>query len=301
MNDLYSILELDVHAKDEDIKKHFRKLSLKYHPDKNGSKEKFIELKDAYDILIDKEKRKIYDYQRKFDFLKDFNLDYNDLIYLNELYEKFLDTNEIKLCKILFNTLPENIKNKMYELKKKLSENLFSSDLNKEEDLNKDLNKIIVPSKYINIEGLNENYTINLNISIEDVYCNKLKKIIVHTKDFICYLFLRDFNDIKIKNGNYNFSIKFNINQKQKGNYIKRGNDLIIIKIINIYELLFEEYFKIYLPDKNINPLNIKRNDNNFLKIKGYGFNGGDCIILFNLDYAKNYIKHKENIKEIFN
>ena len=301
MNDLYSILELEVDASDEDIKKHFRKLSLKYHPDKNGSKEQFIELKDAYDILIDKEKRKIYDYQRKFDFLKDFNLDYENLIYLNELYEKFLDTNEIKLCKILFNTLPENIKNKINELKKKFSEKLFSSDLNKEEDLNKDLNKIIVPSKYINIEFLNEDYTINLNISIEDVYCNKLKKIIIHTKDFICYLFLRDFNDIKIKNGNYNFSIKFNINQKQKGNYIKRGNDLIIIKIINIYELLFEEYFKIYFPDKNIKPLNIKRNVNNFLKIKGYGFNGGDCIILFNLDYAKNYIKHKENIKEIFN
>ena len=107
MNDLYSILELDVHAKDEDIKKHFRKLSLKYHPDKNGSKEKFIELKDAYDILIDKEKRKIYDYQRKFNFLKDYNLDYDDLIYLNELYEKFIDTNGIKLCKILFNTLKE--------------------------------------------------------------------------------------------------------------------------------------------------------------------------------------------------
>ena len=299
MNDLYSILELDVDASNEDIKKHFRKLSLKYHPDKNGSKEKFIELKDAYDILIDKEKRKIYDYQRKFDFLKDYNLDYENLIYLNELYEKFINTNEIKLCKILFNTLPENIKNKMYELKKKLSENLFSSDKNLDKDSDKDLNKIIVPSKYINIQGLNEDYTINLNISIEDVYCNKLKKIIIHTKDFICYLFLRDFNDIKIKNGNYNFSIKFNI--KQKSNYIKRGNDLIIIKIINIYELLFEEYFKIYLPDKNMEALNIKRNDNNFLKIKGYGFNGGDCFILFNLDYAKNYIKHKENIKEIFN
>ena len=296
MNDLYSILELDVDATNEDIKKNFRKLSLIYHPDKNGTKEKFIELKDAYDILIDKEKRKIYDYQRKFNFLKDYNLDYDDLIYLNELYEKFIDTNEIKLCKILFNTLPENIKNKMYELKKKLSENLFSSDL--EEDLEEDY-KIIVPSKYINIEGLNENYTINLNISIEDVYCKKLKKIIIHTKDFICYLFIRDFNDIRIKNGDNNFYIKFNI--KQKSNYIKRGNDLIIIKIINIYELLFEEYFKIYLPDKNINPLNIKRNDNNFLKIKGYGFNDGDCIILFNLDYAKNYIKHKENIKEIFN
>ena len=164
------------------------------------------------------------------------------------------------------------------------------------------INKFLLHEKIIwNIEGLNENYTINLNISIEDVYCNKLKKIIIHTQDFLCYLFLRDFEDIRIKNGNYNFSIKFNINQKQKGHYIKRGNDLIIIKIINIYELLFEEYFKIYLPDKNLEALNIKRNENNFLKIKGYGFNDGDCIILFNLDYAKNYIKYKENIKEIFN
>ena len=101
MIDLYYVLELDEKATNEDIKKNFRKLSLKHHPDKNGTKDKFIELKDAYDILIDKEKRKIYDYQRRFDFLKEYNLDHNDLIYLNELYENFLDTNEIKFCKIL--------------------------------------------------------------------------------------------------------------------------------------------------------------------------------------------------------
>ena len=294
MIDLYYVLELDEKATNENIKKNFRKLSLKHHPDKNGTKDKFIELKDAYDILIDKEKRKIYDYQRRFDFLKEYNLDHNDLIYLNELYENFLDTNEIKFCKILFNTLPEDIKNQMYVLKRKLSEQLFSND--------KEISKeIIVPSKYINIENLNENYTIYLNISIEDVYCKELKKIIIHTKDFICYLFLRDFENIKIKNGVYDLSLKFKIKHIGKDNYIKKDNDLIIIKKINIYELLFDECFKIHLPDKNKSSFIIKRNNNNFFKIKGLGFNGGDCFILFNLDYAKNYVKYKKDIKEIFN
>ena len=46
MNDLYSILELDVNASNETIKKHFRKLSLKYHPDKNGKKEKYTIIKE---------------------------------------------------------------------------------------------------------------------------------------------------------------------------------------------------------------------------------------------------------------
>jgi len=34
------------------LKKQYRKLSLKYHPDKGGSNDKFIKIKDAYDILI---------------------------------------------------------------------------------------------------------------------------------------------------------------------------------------------------------------------------------------------------------
>lgn len=34
------------------LKKQYKKLSLKYHPDKGGSAEKFIKIKDAYDILI---------------------------------------------------------------------------------------------------------------------------------------------------------------------------------------------------------------------------------------------------------
>lgn len=63
--DYYSILGVSKQAKDDDIKKSFRKLAKKYHPDKNpGSKEaeeKFKELNEAYEVLSDPEKRKKYD------------------------------------------------------------------------------------------------------------------------------------------------------------------------------------------------------------------------------------------------
>jgi curved DNA-binding protein CbpA len=63
---LYQILDLEVDASQEEIKKSYRLLARKYHPDKhNGDKifeDKFKEIKDAYDVLIDPAKRKKYDY-----------------------------------------------------------------------------------------------------------------------------------------------------------------------------------------------------------------------------------------------
>lgn len=63
--DYYKILGVDKSASQEEIKKAYRKLALKYHPDKNkGNKEaeeKFKEATEAYDVLYDSEKRKKYD------------------------------------------------------------------------------------------------------------------------------------------------------------------------------------------------------------------------------------------------
>lgn len=63
--DYYSILGVTKNATDEEMKKAFRKLAVKYHPDKNpGNKEaeeKFKELNEAYEVLSDAEKRKKYD------------------------------------------------------------------------------------------------------------------------------------------------------------------------------------------------------------------------------------------------
>jgi molecular chaperone DnaJ len=62
--DYYDVLGLDHSATKEDIKKAYRKLALKYHPDKNKEKdaeEKFKEISEAYAVLYDDEKRKMYD------------------------------------------------------------------------------------------------------------------------------------------------------------------------------------------------------------------------------------------------
>jgi len=62
--DHYNILGVDKYSKPEDIKKAYRKLTMKYHPDKNsnpGASEKFKEIADAYEIIGDESKRNHYD------------------------------------------------------------------------------------------------------------------------------------------------------------------------------------------------------------------------------------------------
>ncbi|MGX5819419.1 DnaJ C-terminal domain-containing protein [Chitinophaga lutea] len=63
--DYYKILGVDKKASAADIKKAYRKLAVKYHPDKNPgdtlAEEKFKELNEAYEVLGDEEKRKKYD------------------------------------------------------------------------------------------------------------------------------------------------------------------------------------------------------------------------------------------------
>jgi molecular chaperone DnaJ len=60
--DYYQILGLEKSATDEEIKKAFRKLAHKYHPDKpDGDEKKFKEVNEAYSVLSDKNKRAQYD------------------------------------------------------------------------------------------------------------------------------------------------------------------------------------------------------------------------------------------------
>lgn len=60
--DYYNILGVDKNAGQEDIKKAFKKLAHKYHPDKkDGDEAKFKEINEAYNVLGDEQKRKQYD------------------------------------------------------------------------------------------------------------------------------------------------------------------------------------------------------------------------------------------------
>ncbi|XP_010264628.1 PREDICTED: dnaJ homolog subfamily B member 13-like [Nelumbo nucifera] len=64
--DYYKVLQVDRNAKEDDLKKAYRKLAMKWHPDKNPNNKKeaeakFKQISEAYDVLSDPQKRAVYD------------------------------------------------------------------------------------------------------------------------------------------------------------------------------------------------------------------------------------------------
>lgn len=114
MKDYYKILGVNENATQEEIKQAYKKLAMRYHPDKNpGDKqaeEKFKEINEAYSVLSDPEKRKQYDQLRKFgvgagagfnyeDIFSNFKTGFGDKFgfadsFLEDLLNQFFDRGE---------------------------------------------------------------------------------------------------------------------------------------------------------------------------------------------------------------
>ena len=101
---LYEILEIPQKASKTEIKKGYKKLILKYHPDKNNQKtsDKFLEVKNAFDILYDDEKRELYDKYLLFNDSKQLNVfEYFTKKKINSLLMNFINSIDIeKIIKI---------------------------------------------------------------------------------------------------------------------------------------------------------------------------------------------------------
>ncbi|ROT61693.1 putative dnaJ-like subfamily B member 6 isoform X2 [Penaeus vannamei] len=84
MVDYYKVLELNRSASQADIKKAYRRLALKWHPDKNPDNQdeatkKFKEISEAYEVLSDEKKRRFMTNLAKKDFKQEVDLDLQGL------------------------------------------------------------------------------------------------------------------------------------------------------------------------------------------------------------------------------
>ena len=205
--DYYEILELEITCTKKDIKKKYRLLCLKYHPDKNnGNDTKFkdikeaydkfeakedvgVDIKEAYDVLIDDEKRKLYNIQRIF---KNIDFTEDDYQLLQKYYHQLIDSNEFKLMQLLYQSIPSSIKKEVWNRFKK-----------------QNCKTLVKSQKTIDITRLNNDISINLIVSDYDKQRNTLKIIHILTKNGIYYLYLRDFNDLVINNLDCSLFINF--------------------------------------------------------------------------------------------
>ncbi|CAH6421799.1 DnaJ molecular chaperone [uncultured virus] len=249
----YDILEINQNATSQEIKKSYKQLVKKYHPDKCIDKnfsQKFIEIKTAYDILSDETRRKDYDELSKFEQFEIYDLLKNYLsefapqyleIYKSLINSSFIDENDIRKDINTFNF--RNIYNKY------ISKLLFKLHINTPND-NKEGKTNILNSKDIDINipiyHSNEKFTVkNLNIigiidtTLKDKYQNKFKKISVTKKNNKKLSFVIPLceNEILIKNeGEEKNDIK--------GDIIIKINckDDYFFKRINDYDLYLNKY-----------------------------------------------------------
>jgi len=77
MEDYYQILGVPENADEETIKKAFRELAKKYHPDRGGDAEKFKKIVEAYRVLSDKKLRAEYNQKRR--WRTTFTFDFGDI------------------------------------------------------------------------------------------------------------------------------------------------------------------------------------------------------------------------------
>ena len=282
-NIYFKLLEIDETNNIELIKKAYRKLSLKYHPDKNiNNKDLFNKITHAYETII-------------FDINK--NLINNDLILYNN-FENNLENNvQNNLQNNIQNNLQNNVQNNFENNNYGIIYNKFKEDI------------------IINIEITFEQAYNGSNIPIviqRDIMYNNLIKQEKETIYIEIPKGLDNDEIIIIENkgniyNNYKSNVKIHTFLLEHDLYTRNGLDIYYYININLKESLigFEHNFK-YLNNKTYKIINkdiiIHHNSEKILNNIGFSRNNyiGNLVIKFNINYPEKLSKEaQESLKKI--
>lgn len=322
----YDILKVNKNTSIEDIKKAYRKLALKYHPDKNiGDKEesskKFKEISEAYQILSDPEKKKIYD---------NFGKVHHNFVSPENLFQHIFKDVDPKIVKFISNTY-SNISEAINQSENGNIKDIFTNIDSKSiiTDSLEALKIYLNNSRNKNTESFNK---VKNNIHIIDIHkiCEN-NNIILPLENYFKF---SDFTiNILEKQQSYIYKLKTEFNtqeitlkdKKIKFTLVDEPNDKF--QRINSYDLLinidigFIDYhdgfhFIFEFLDININrSINLFKNNSLIIKLNNKGFpiwsehKRGDAYIVFKITskdrlYSmpiSSYYLYSDMTKNIFN
>ena len=160
MKDLYKILEINTNSSSNEIKSSYKKLALKYHPDRSGGDEdKFKEITEAYSILSDTKKKNDYD---KFGIIGDINTENMEDI-INKMFG--FGNNDINDILNDFN-FPVFTTNSMHSMPKpKIFINIHKTSFNPNQNINSNSNQ----------DTLNNITNILDNFMFDNIFSNESK------------------------------------------------------------------------------------------------------------------------------
>lgn len=254
MSDYYNILGVNKTASIDEIKKAYRKLALKYHPDRNkdpNATEKFKEINEAYEILSNSEKREIYDKYGK-DGLNNNGFSRENA---NDIFNAFFGNNspfEEQIFNLFGRQTQQNIRKKANIIKYNLYISLHDAYFGSKQQIKLNIDTICDECKgsklrngktetrcpHCNGTGqIKQNMGMFISIS-QCNFCRTTGRIIKHEDECLkCHgrgliEELKTFNITLNKGVHSGEKIIFN----NKGNYILNGErgDIVIIVIIKV-------------------------------------------------------------------